>query len=71
LSIAPTDLKSQYQDELILGFEKTLGERWSSGAKFTYRRLQTAIDDTCDSIASTTSLPRWASTTAISMSRAV
>jgi len=49
LSIAPTDLKSQYQDELILGFEKTLGERWSSGAKFTYRRLQTAIDDTCDS----------------------
>lgn len=49
LSVAPTDLKSQYQDELILGFEKTLGERWSSGAKFTYRRLQTAIDDTCDS----------------------
>lgn len=49
LSIAPTDLKSQYQDELILGFEKTLGERWNSGAKFTYRRLQSAIDDTCDS----------------------
>jgi len=49
LSIAPTDLKSQYQDELILGFEKTLGESWNSGAKVTYRRLQAAIDDTCDS----------------------
>ena len=47
-SVAPTDLKSQYQDELILGFEKTLGSSWNSGAKFTYRRLQSAIDDTCD-----------------------
>ncbi|MBA8680398.1 TonB-dependent receptor [Stenotrophomonas tumulicola] len=48
LSVAPTDLKSQYQDELILGFEKTLGSAWNSGAKLTYRRLQSAIDDTCD-----------------------
>lgn len=48
-SVAPTDLKSQYQDELILGFEKTLGSALNSGAKFTYRRLQSAIDDTCDS----------------------
>jgi len=47
--VAPSDLKSQYQDELILGFEKTLGASWNSGAKVTYRRLQTAIDDTCDS----------------------
>lgn len=47
-SVAPSDLKSQYQDEFILGFEKTLGESWNSGAKFTYRRLQSAIDDTCD-----------------------
>ncbi|MEN5426208.1 carboxypeptidase regulatory-like domain-containing protein [Stenotrophomonas pennii] len=46
--VAPSDLKSQFQDELILGFEKTLGESWNSGAKATYRRLQTAIDDTCD-----------------------
>jgi hypothetical protein len=48
-SFAPTDLKSQYQDELILGMEKTLGEKWNSGAKFTYRKLQSAIDDVCDS----------------------
>ncbi|KWV10173.1 TonB-dependent receptor [Xanthomonas translucens pv. translucens] len=47
-SFAPTDLKSQYQDELILGMEKTLGEKWNSGAKFTYRKLQSAIDDVCD-----------------------
>ena len=47
-SVAPTDLKSQYQDELILGFEKTLGESWNTGAKVTYRRLQAAIDDVCD-----------------------
>lgn len=48
-SVAPADLTSQYQDELILGFEKTLGEKWNSGAKVTYRRLQAAIDDICDS----------------------
>ncbi len=48
-SVAPTDLRSQYQDELILGFEKTLGTTWNSGAKLTFRRLQSAIDDTCDS----------------------
>ncbi|MGV6483892.1 TonB-dependent Receptor Plug Domain protein [compost metagenome] len=47
-SVAPTDLRSQYQDELILGFEKTLGSTWNSGAKLTFRRLQSAIDDTCD-----------------------
>lgn len=47
-AVAPTDLRSQYQDELILGFEKTLGSQWNSGAKMTYRRLQSAIDDTCD-----------------------
>ncbi|MFT4247740.1 MAG: TonB-dependent receptor [Pseudomonas sp.] len=47
-SFAPTDLKSQYQDELIVGFEKTIGEKWNSGAKVTYRKLQSAIDDVCD-----------------------
>jgi len=47
-AVSPTDLRSQYQDEFILGFEKTLGSRWNSGAKLTYRRLQSAIDDICD-----------------------
>ncbi len=47
-TFAPTDLKSQYQDEAILGFDKTLGSDWAYGAKATYRKLQTAIDDICD-----------------------
>ena len=47
-TFAPTDLKSQYQDEYILGFDKTLGSSWAAGAKATYRELQTAIDDVCD-----------------------
>ncbi|MEE7545934.1 TonB-dependent receptor [Xanthomonas sp. Kuri4-1] len=47
-SFAPSDLKSQYQDEFLVGFEKTLGEKWNSGAKVTYRKLKSAIDDVCD-----------------------
>lgn len=47
-SITATDLDSQYQDELILGFDKTLGDNWVTGAKVIYRKLQTAIDDICD-----------------------
>jgi outer membrane receptor for ferrienterochelin and colicin len=47
-SITATDLKSQYQDEAILGFDKTLGDQWVGGVKLTYRKLQTAIDDVCD-----------------------
>ncbi|MGY3041446.1 hypothetical protein ACVWWQ_003078 [Rhodanobacter sp. TND4EL1] len=48
-TFGPTDLKSQYQDEAILGFDKTLGSDWAYGAKATYRKLQSAIDDVCDS----------------------
>ncbi|HEY4293192.1 TonB-dependent receptor [Luteibacter sp.] len=47
-SITATDLKSQYQDEAIVGFDKTLGPDWVAGAKFTLRKLQAAIDDVCD-----------------------
>jgi outer membrane receptor protein involved in Fe transport len=47
-SITATNLKSQYQDEAILGFDKTLGTEWVTGAKLTVRRLQAAIDDVCD-----------------------
>jgi outer membrane receptor protein involved in Fe transport len=41
-------LKSQYQDEFIAGFDKTLGDSWVYGAKITYRKLGNAIDDYCD-----------------------
>ncbi|WP_254775327.1 TonB-dependent receptor [Pseudoxanthomonas sp. GM95] len=48
VSITATDLDSQYQDEMILGFDKTLGDKWVTGAKVIYRKLQSAIDDICD-----------------------
>lgn len=48
-SVAARDLKSMYQDEFMVGFDKTLGSDWVTGAKFTYRNLGTTIDDVCDS----------------------
>ncbi len=47
-SFVPTDLKSSYQDEFILGFQAQLNERWNFGAKLTHRELKSAMDDTCD-----------------------
>ncbi|KGI76607.1 TonB-dependent receptor [Oleiagrimonas soli] len=47
-TVTSTNLRAQYQDELILGFDKTLGPNWVYGAKATYRKLQTIIDDVCD-----------------------
>jgi len=47
-TVAAKNLRSQYQDEAILGFSKTLGTDWVYGAKVTVRKLQTAIDDVCD-----------------------
>lgn len=48
LAFAPSDLKNMYQDEYILGFDKTLGSKWAYGAKLTYRDLKSSIDDFCD-----------------------
>jgi hypothetical protein len=45
------NLKSEYQDEFILGFDKKLGDAWVYGAKATYRKLRNAIDDVGDSFA--------------------
>jgi hypothetical protein len=47
-SVAASNLKSQYQDEAILGFSKTLNSDWLYGAKVTLRKLETAIDDVCE-----------------------
>jgi outer membrane receptor for ferrienterochelin and colicin len=55
---ASTDLKSEYQDEFILGFDKTLGDKWVYGAKATLRKLKNAIDDTGDSDAIEAALVR-------------
>ena len=45
-TVAAKGLKSHYQDEYILGAEKQLSA-YVLGAKLTYRKLRSAIDDTC------------------------
>ncbi|MHB1273251.1 MAG: TonB-dependent receptor [Rhodanobacter sp.] len=45
--VTATNLKAQYLDEYILGFDKTLNDKWTYGAKLMYRDLKTAIDDEC------------------------
>ena len=47
-TVTAQNLKSEYQDEFILGFTKTLGHDWIYGAKATRRLLRNAIDDYCD-----------------------
>lgn len=47
--VTATNLKSEYQDEFIAGFDSKLGADWVWGAKATYRNLRTAIDDYSDS----------------------
>ncbi|WP_045767819.1 TonB-dependent receptor [Xanthomonas albilineans] len=47
-TFTPTDLKSMYQDELIVGFDQAFAEKWAFGAKATYRKLESTIDDVCD-----------------------
>jgi outer membrane receptor for ferrienterochelin and colicin len=47
-TVTSKGLKSEYQDEFILGFTKTLGTNWVYGAKATQRILRNAIDDYCD-----------------------
>lgn len=47
-TVTSTTLKSQYQDEYILGFDKQLTENWVYGVKLNYRSLKNAIDDTCN-----------------------
>ncbi|NII55865.1 TonB-dependent receptor [Luteibacter sp. SG786] len=46
---AGTNIKSEYQDEFILGFDAMLTDKWTYGAKATVRKLRNAIDDVGDS----------------------
>ncbi|QWT19642.1 TonB-dependent receptor [Bacillus sp. NP157] len=48
-TVAAKDIKAYFQDEYILGFDKAINENWSFGAKATYRKLRSSIDDFCDS----------------------
>lgn len=46
-SLAPTSLKSHYQDTFAIGAERNFG-LFNAGAKLTYSSLRSAIDDFCD-----------------------
>ncbi|HWU76889.1 MAG TPA: carboxypeptidase regulatory-like domain-containing protein [Rhodanobacter sp.] len=46
--VAARNLKPEYVDEFILGFDKKLGDNWVYGAKAMWRDLKAAIDDVCD-----------------------
>jgi len=45
---AASDLKSHYQDEFALGFEKAVSKSLNAGVKLTYRQLKSTIEDWCD-----------------------
>jgi hypothetical protein len=45
--VTARNLKPEYVDEFILGFDKKLNDSWTYGAKATWRELGTAIDDEC------------------------
>jgi hypothetical protein len=47
-TVAALDMKPSYQDELTLGMEKAFSPDLNFGAKVTYRKLRSTIDDFCD-----------------------
>ena len=47
-TVAATNLKPMYQDEYILGFQKSLNENFTLGVRGIHRDLKAAIDDNCD-----------------------
>jgi len=47
-SVVDPDIEPMYQDEFILGVQQALAGRWSVGAKVTYRKLKSVMDDMCN-----------------------
>lgn len=47
-SVAAKGLKSHFQDEFVVGFEKQLNDSLTFGARYVFRDLKSAIDDMCD-----------------------
>jgi hypothetical protein len=47
-TVAAQNLKPSFQDELTLGFEHQFSPSLNFGAKVTYRKLKSTIDDWCD-----------------------
>ncbi|MBB5203204.1 hypothetical protein HNQ51_000497 [Inhella inkyongensis] len=63
-TLVATNLRPSYQDELSLGFEKAVAKDYNLGAKITYRKLRTAIDDMCD----TRPFTQWAARNSVTVS---
>jgi outer membrane receptor for ferrienterochelin and colicin len=47
LEVTARNLKPEYVDEFILGFDKQFNDQWNYGAKAMWRDLKAAIDDEC------------------------
>jgi hypothetical protein len=47
-SVTAKGLKSHFQDEFVLGFEKRMTDSINVGARYVHRDLKSAIDDMCD-----------------------
>jgi outer membrane receptor protein involved in Fe transport len=47
-TVAAQDMKPAYQDEITVGMERAWSPQLNFGAKFTYRKLKSTIDDLCD-----------------------
>jgi len=45
--VTARNLKPEYLDEFIVGFDKQLNDSWTYGAKAMWRDLKSAIDDEC------------------------
>ncbi|HEV2621475.1 MAG TPA: TonB-dependent receptor [Frateuria sp.] len=45
--VTARNLKPEYVDEFIVGFDKKLNDEWTYGAKASWRDLKAAIDDEC------------------------
>ncbi|QOL49837.1 TonB-dependent receptor [Massilia litorea] len=47
-TVAAQNMKPAYQDEITLGLERSFNPSLNFGAKVTYRKLRSTIDDLCD-----------------------
>jgi hypothetical protein len=47
-TVSAKNIKSEYQDEFILGFDQQINPSLVWGMKGTVRKLRTALDDVCD-----------------------
>lgn len=46
--VSAVDMKPNFQDEMTIGFEKAHSPSLNYGAKVTYRKLKSTLDDLCD-----------------------